>query len=289
MGMTEAELYSLYKGVYVPSNLHHPQSLQNYEDFTFRRDDVIIVTYPKSGTTWMKEIVPLVVSRGDPASVETLQNWDRVPWLEGNRAWDLELENRPSPRIFATHFHYNMMPQGFFKVKPKVIYVMRNPKDVFTSSFHYYGIASFLVHPGSQGEFLQKFLDGKVMFGSWFDHVKGWLNAEDKERIMYISYEEMIMDLKDSVTRIAQFLEKPLEPEVIEKIAECCLFKNMKQNKMSNYSAVPREFLDQRKSEFLRKGIAGDWKNQLTSDEAEYFDSVYKVTMKDVMYKFIWD
>lgn len=32
-----------------------------------------------------------------------------------------------------------------------------------------------------------------VMFGSWFDHVKGWLNAEDKGHIMYIAYEEMIM------------------------------------------------------------------------------------------------
>ena len=31
------------------------------------------------------------------------------------------------------------------------------------------------------------------MFGSWFDHVKGWLNAEDKHHIMYISYEELIM------------------------------------------------------------------------------------------------
>lgn len=30
------------------------------------------------------------------------------------------------------------------------------------------------------------------MFGSWFDHVKSWLNAEDKDRIMYISYEELI-------------------------------------------------------------------------------------------------
>ena len=125
------------------------------------------------------------------------------------------------------------------------------------------------------------------MFGSWFDHVKGWLNAEDKARIMYISYEEMIMvrfnntsqncilqtfstslediwdelcvsvlqDLKDSVARMAQFLEKSLDPQVIEKIADRCVFKNMKQNKMSNYSQVPREIMDQTKSEFLRKGM----------------------------------
>lgn len=68
----------------------------------------------------MQEIVPLVVSGGDPASVETLPNWDRVPWLEEQRACILNLEQRPSPRMFSTHFHYNMMPASFFEVKPKV-------------------------------------------------------------------------------------------------------------------------------------------------------------------------
>ncbi|XP_034564598.1 sulfotransferase family 2, cytosolic sulfotransferase 2 [Notolabrus celidotus] len=287
--MTEAELYTLYKGVYLPTVLHTAENLKYYEDFTFRPDDILIATYPKSGTTWMQEIVPLIMSGGDPASVETLPNWDRVPWLEENRAHILNLEERPSPRMLTTHYSFGMMPPSFSEVKPKVIYVTRNPKDVFTSAFHYYDITTFLVKPGLQSEFLRKFLDGEVIFGSWFDHVKSWLNAEDKKNIMYISYEELIMDLKDSVARIAKFLEKSLEAEVVEKIAERCLFKNMKQNKMSNYSLVPAEFMDQAKSEFLRKGIAGDWKNQLTEAEAEHFDAVYKDQMKDVTYKFIWD
>ncbi|XP_076005709.1 sulfotransferase family 2, cytosolic sulfotransferase 2 [Genypterus blacodes] len=287
--MTEAELYTVYKGVYLPTLLHPPQSLEYYEGFSFRPDDILIVTYPKSGTTWLQEIVPLIQSGGDEACVDTVPNWDRVPWLEEHRACVLNLEQRPSPRIFATHYHYNMMPVSFFKAKPKVIYAIRNPRDVFTSSFHYYGMASYLVSPGPQNEFLKKFLEGKVMFGSWFDHVKGWLNAEDKEHIMYICYEEMIMDLKGSVARIAQFMEKSLDTEVKEKIANRCVFKNMKQNRMSNYSLVPSEFMDQSKSEFLRKGIAGDWINQLTATEAEHFDAVYKDKMKDVTYKFVWD
>lgn len=68
----------------------------------------------------MQEIVPLIMSGGDPASVETLHNWIRVPWLEESLASTLNLEERPSPRMFATHYHYNMMPPSFHEVKPKV-------------------------------------------------------------------------------------------------------------------------------------------------------------------------
>ncbi|XP_036403749.1 sulfotransferase 2B1-like [Megalops cyprinoides] len=287
--MTEAELYSEYKGVYVPKLLHPPESLKFLEEFTFRHDDVIVVTYPKSGTTWMQEIVPLIQSEGDMAPVVTIPNWDRMPWLEEHRAMLLNLDQRPSPRMFASHFHYSMMPESYFRVKPKVIYVMRNPKDVFTSAFHYYGMASYLVNPGTTDEFLEKFLNGKVMFGSWFDHVKGWLNAEDQDRVMYISYEEMILDLNDSVSRIARFMGKSLSEEVTKKIADHCTFKSMKQNKMSNYSLVPEEFMDQKKSEFLRKGITGDWKNLFTEAQIEKFDAVYEEKMKGINFKFVWD
>lgn len=287
--MTEAELYSQYKGVYLPKVVHHPECLKHFEEFTFRTDDIIIATYPKSGTTWMQEIVPLILSEGDMASVLTLPNWDRMPWLEAHRAMALNLEQRPSPRCFVSHLHYSMMPKSFFKVKPKVIVVMRNPKDVFTSSFHYHEMASFLVNPGSVDEFLAKFMSGQVMFGSWFEHVKGWLNAEDQDHVMYISYEEMILDLKESVSKMARFMGKSLSEEVSAKIADNCTLKNMKRNKMSNYSLVPEELMDRKKSEFLRKGIIGDWKNLFTDAQSEYFDAAYKERMKDVKLNFVWD
>ena len=73
-----------------------------------------------SGTTWMQEIVPLIMSQGDPELVDTVPNWDRVPWLEETRACDLNLDQRPSPRVFITHFQYNMMSTGFLKVQPRV-------------------------------------------------------------------------------------------------------------------------------------------------------------------------
>ncbi|KAL4624525.1 sulfotransferase family cytosolic 2B member 1-like [Arapaima gigas] len=287
--MTEAELYFSYKGVYVPKLIHSPESFSFLENFPFRHDDILVVTYPKSGTTWSQEILPLIISDGDMTPVLTIPNWDRMPWLEEHRALKLNLEQRPSPRLFVTHCHYYMMPESFFKVKPKVIYIMRNPKDVFTSSYPFYAMASYMVNPGTKDEFLEKFLDGTVIFGSWFDHVKGWLGAKDQVNIMYISYEEMILDLRASITKISHFVGKSLTQEVTEKIADHCMFTNMKQNKMSNYSLVSSEILDQKKSEFLRKGVIGDWKNCLTEDQVARFDSVYKERMKDVNFKFIWD
>lgn len=71
---------------------------------------------------------------------------------------------------------------------------------------------------------------------------------------MFVWFSLVLQDLKDSVTKIAEFLNKSLNSEEVENIAERCVFKNMKQNKMSNYSMVSPEYLDQSKSEFLRKG-----------------------------------
>lgn len=93
----------------------------------------------------MQEIVPLILSGGDPASVETLHNWDRVPWLEETRAPILNLGDRPSPRMFTTHFLYNMMPASFYDVKPKV----HLPHTLYQGSFKFIFLESLTVQPCS--------------------------------------------------------------------------------------------------------------------------------------------
>ncbi|KAM3859225.1 sulfotransferase 2B1-like [Diretmus argenteus] len=281
--MTE-ELSNTYKGREI-AMASTPESLKYFEEFTFRPDDILIVTYPKSGTIWMKQITSLIQSGGD---VPTTPNFEQVPWLEMPPTPDLNLEQRPSPRLLATHFAYDMMPSSFLEVKPKIIYVVRNPRDVFTSAYHFRDMAKLLSKPRSKEDFLHRFLSGEVGFGTWFDHVKGWLNAMDQCPSMTISYEELKMDLKDSLAKISQFMGNSLSSEAIEKIAYLCDFNNMKQSKTLNDSVLPDGILDTSKS-FLRKGVCGDWKNFLTVADAEHFDAVYKKEMEDVKYEFVWE
>ena len=42
--MTEAELYTLYKGVYLPSSVYTPESLKYFEEFSFRPEVIVIET-----------------------------------------------------------------------------------------------------------------------------------------------------------------------------------------------------------------------------------------------------
>ncbi|XP_060700669.1 sulfotransferase 2B1-like [Hemiscyllium ocellatum] len=287
--MSEAQLNIVFEGLLWPSHVHSEESLRYArEEFQVRDDDVFIVTYPKSGTTWLQEILPLVYSNGDLTPVHTVPNWQRVPWLEQKTGKSL-LENRPSPRLITTHLTYHMMPKSFYTSKAKVVYVSRNPKDALVSSFHYHGMASFLENPGTFEEFIDKFLEGKVMFGSWFDHIKSWWPRKDQDNILFLTYEELLQDMRSALLKLKEFLGKPLSDDAIERIVTQTKFNNMKQNKMSNYSFVPEELMDQKKSNFLRKGIAGDWKTHFTTAQTEHFNSVYTQEMKGINFPFYKD
>ena len=65
---------------------------------------------------------------------------------------------------------------------------------------------------------------------------------------------------------IANFLNKPLSDELINRIAEQCTFKNMKKNEISY------KIRNEESSLLLRKGVVGGWKNYFTPEPHERFE-----------------
>ncbi|KAG7474461.1 sulfotransferase family cytosolic 2B member 1-like isoform X1 [Solea senegalensis] len=281
------EMYFLDHGYMFPTETHCAASLKFAQEFAFQDDDVVAVTYPKSGTVWMQEILPLVLNGGDLTPIQTIPNWDRVPWLEEKRL-AVVVDQLTSPRALVTHLPYHLMPPSFLKSKAKVINVLRNPKDVMVSSYYFHQMAAFLEDPGTFDEFMEKFLTGKVMFGKWTDHVKSWRHTALGDRIMYITYEDMVQDLPAALRRISDFLGCNLNDETIQKIAEHCSLKSMKANNMSNFSLVPKQYMDATKSPFLRKGVPGDWKNHFTSEQLARFTSVIRKEMEGESFSLPW-
>ncbi|XP_074171524.1 sulfotransferase 2A1 isoform X2 [Rhinolophus sinicus] len=229
-------------------------------------------------TNWMLEIVNLIHTKGDPSWVKTVLNWERSPWIEIQEGFDL-IKNQKDPRSYNSHLPIQLFPKSFFQSKAKAIYIMRNPRDVIVSGYHFYKVMVLAKSTDSFEEYFEWFLQGNVLYGSWFDHVRGWLQMKGKENFLLISYEELQQDLRASVERISQFLGMKLSPEEVNSVVKNVSFQAMKENKMSNYSQAPDHFIDHSKGEFLRKGITGDWKNHFTVAQSEAFDKVYQEKM----------
>ncbi|XP_062249286.1 sulfotransferase family 5A, member 1 [Platichthys flesus] len=287
--MDRLDVTEMFHGIPFPGHLHTQESLQLALRFPFRDTDVLIVSYPKSGTTWMQEIVTLVASRGDPHLNQTVPNWTRAPWLEHHYSAAVLEASSPTQRTITTHLPHHLLGPALQGSKAKVIYVSRNPKDVVVSFYHFHKMANFLPCAGTFEEFLNKFLEGTLNFGSWFDHFKGWTSQmASMDNLLHVTYEEMSLDLHGAIRRVSSFLECPLVEEEVNKSVQHCSFAGMKNNNMVNYTLIAHEIMDHSKGSFMRNGKTGDWKNMFTDEQNQYFESVFKSKMHDCT-EFVWE
>ena len=67
---------------------------------------------------------------------------------------------------------------------------------------------------------------------------------------------------------ITDFLNKPLTDELINRIAEQCTQKGMRENEIS-FIVSPEE----QSSPLLRKGVVGGWKSYFTPELNDRFDN----------------
>ncbi|XP_006123297.1 amine sulfotransferase-like [Pelodiscus sinensis] len=277
-----------HKGYYFPQDTTTAEYIDSLEDFEIRDNDVCVVTFPKSGTVWSQNILSLIYHEGHRDGTENINLIHRVPWLEYNLR-NVDYVNRPSPRLFATHLPYNLVPRDLRNRRGKVIYVARNPKDVVVSYFHFSNLVVSLEKVPDFNSFLEKFLAGKASPGSWLDHIGGWFTHRDDFNILFLTFEEMKNDLRGAVLKICKFLGKQLTGKELDTVVEMASFDNMKRDARANYENMPESVLERGKGHFLRKGTIGDWKNTMTVAQSERFDSVFKGKMKELPFQFIWD
>ena len=142
----------------------------------------------KSGTTWLQQIVKLIRNNGREDGVKIV---DASPWLEALKPSENNVEEMPSPRTFKSHTPYHTMPGGPPHTSPcQVHYVARNPKDVAVSVYYHSRAFKSWEYSGPWDHFFQLFMDGKVMYGLWFDHVLEWWKHSDDANVLFLRFED---------------------------------------------------------------------------------------------------
>lgn len=268
--------YRLLEGLVMPPYIT-PDRYELSRTLATRPGDICFTGFPKSGSTWLSYILLLLTRDGETPADETLRSC--LHWVASSftypRSRD-ELEALPSPRIFKSHMPYQMAVGGNPVENPcKYIYIARNPKDVCVSYFHFESDKSWAGnYKGPWEHWLEMFLGGKVQRGDWADHVLSWWEHRDADNILFTRYEDLRERFEATVTRIAEFLDYPLPPELLATIKEKTSFQAMKQNDFSSMGDI------EELTEFFRRGQVGSWKDLFKEAQSEHFDAVYRERLK---------
>ena len=264
------------------------------QKFFPRDDDLLIATYPKCGTTWTQQIVTLLLNHGQP--YEDFQDFRlRNPFIE--LLGVDQVKKMPRPGMIKTHMPFDMIN---FNPKAKYIYVARNPKDACVSFFHHTrGIGGYMFSKGDFETYFELFINGQVDYNDYFDHLLSWWSQRSNSNVLFLTFEYMKSDIRSTIKTIAKFFgeqymkEIEEDPTLIDNIIKYSSFDYMKARNKSTMVAFAKENpIDtsdpsvqkfrrvlhnlsasgdgpKRDHEHFRKGVVNDWKNIMSSEQAE--------------------
>ncbi|NWZ79203.1 ST6B1 Sulfotransferase, partial [Poecile atricapillus] len=149
-----------------------------------------------------------------------------------------------------------------------ILLLIRNPKDVATSFYHFSNGLASLPSYDTWDDFFTDFMTKKIAWGCYLEYLSEWNKYIDKENIMTVTYEEVKENRAQSVKNIAAFFGIPLTEEELQLVVERSSFQSMKKNSEKTHGTMGNLF--------FRKGGVSDWKNLFSEDQNKKMDKVFE-------------
>ncbi|XP_055805863.1 cytosolic sulfotransferase 12-like [Solanum dulcamara] len=258
------------------------------QQFQAQDSDIILVTAPKSGTTWLKALLFALVNRMNHPIFEQkhpllVKNPHvLVPFLEHTLYVDgrvLDFSSFTSPRLLATHVPFASLPKSVQDSRSKLVYLCRNPRDTFISMWHFAN--NLRLHhkdTNSIEEMFDLFCEGVSFYGPFWNHVLDyWKQSIEKpNKVLFLMYEGIKEKPKIQLKRLAEFLECPFSIEeensgVVDEILRMCSFENLSNLEVNTNGKMPN---GEENKVFFRRGEIGDWKNYFTVEMSDKLDHI---------------
>jgi hypothetical protein len=265
-------------------------------------DDIFLVSYPKSGNTWTRFLLGNLLN---PDEAITFANVERkVPdiYARSRKA----LAKMPHPRVIKSH-------ECFDPRYRRVVYIVRDPRDVALSAYHYdrkgknipdgfpidtYVTTRFMKtdeYFGSWGEHAGSWMvNSKNIFqisrlkdeflgtvGSWGENAMSWLGARGHDReFLLVRYEDLLEDTQREMTRVSEFLGLRGSQDRIARAIELSTADSMRklENQDSNTWVTTRE--SRKDIPFVRAATSGQWKQGLPSASVLEIESAWGPVMQ---------
>lgn len=266
----EGYRYRLIDGLMMPPYVT-PRHYVESREIQTRAGDICFGSFPKSGSTWLSQILLLLINGGQNPDHGSLR--EHMIWAESSWPFPVPIERvtaMDSPRIFKSHMPWSMAVGGDpLSQTAKYIYIARNPKDVCVSYYHFEtGKAWAGDFKCSWDRWFELFLDGQIQRGNWFDHVLGWWNQRHADNVFFLTYESLLLDFDQQVSELAGYLGIEVGHDLLTNVARLSSFDHMKSSEFSNMHNV------EQLETFYRKGEIGTWKQQFSEEQCRRFDEL---------------
>ena len=241
----------------------------------WRDGDIVVSVPPKSGTTWMMNIVHQLRSGGDPAFADI---YSEVPWLEfvprPNSSFDdlvagFDSMTADRRRAFKTHAAPPTLPFQRPGAGPDVRYVVvaRNPDEAVASFRPFIDSHSdewfdlwHVEKAGVVGPDFETFFAGMgshALVPRLFDFVASWWPLRREPNVLLIHYADVKREPDASVRRIADLLGFDVPDSQWPAILEYTSFPWMKKHEEKFELCHVADIPILKRGAMIRKGQLG--------------------------------
>lgn len=232
-------------------------------EIEIRPDDVFLVSYPKSGNTWMRFLIGNYIAG---YKVDFRNSHFVVPDIHFNPENCKAIQFKP--RFIKSHMPYS-------PVYPRVIYIVRDGRDVAVSYyFHLLKSGKVSATEITFSEYLKDFVEkGVPLYGTWSQNVYSWFDRTKDGNILLLKYEDILKETELELTKAIEFAGLDVERERVKKAVEASLFNEMQKLEISQHDECPTLGREVKNKDilFVREGRAGGWRDHFSKEDEQVF------------------
>jgi len=181
-----------------------------HRNFAVLPDDTMVVSYPRSGNTWTRFLVANLLHPGEEVTFANIERLIPDTSSISSRA----LKRIPRPRVIKSHEYFDHR-------YPKVIYIVRDPRDVALSYYDFQRKYRQVEDGYPLERYADDYVNGRLIsasWGTWGENVASWISTRERsDRFLLLRFEDMLNDTPRELTRIAQFLGVSTTAETLQR------------------------------------------------------------------------
>jgi sulfotransferase family protein len=219
--------------------------------------DVFVVSYPRSGNTWLRFLLANALRPGRQATFADVG--DVVPDIYDET--DRALLRRPEPRVLKSHEPYDERYR-------RVLYAVRDPADVAVSYYHYLIKMRTIGRDYDLERFVESFVAGRLDdFGTWGDHVTGWLDAREGDHdFVLLRYEDMLAGAEEALDASLRLVGADVDGATRAQAVAWSRADELRRLERETATALPTFRGSRLEDPFIRTARAGAAKEELSPE-----------------------